>query len=624
VVRLGALVLAAAAAVSAQTTEWRPVGNSSADLQLAGPATGPVAQVWYSDDGSLLYARTASGKVFQTLDFESWVPATGDPKPPVTFGRIPARIPEPSARTIALRSDSAELWGLGSQLYRSTDNGRSWDPLTAYRTQSVVGPEMHSVAVSPRDPDQIAVANDTGVWRSMDGGLTWSGLNQYLPNLTVERILSTPAGMQGLRIQTEKLGALELPPGASVWQPAPAMAAGIAAEAEARRTYTALVHAEVTAVSTPFTSGLDKVVYAGTADGEIFKSVDGGATFDRAETPALKSQAVQNIFVDPALPGMALASLSGDGPRVLRVTAGTVWHDITADLPKGDAHSVTADRTSGAIYLATDSGVYYTHASLTAAATAESWSLVSSSLPAARALDVRLDASRVQLYAALEGYGVFAARAPHGATGLRLVNAADGSARAAAPGSLLSVVGQRVDEVTGAGLGYPVWNTAGTDSQIQVPFEAVGPTVALALRTAGGATIARDLRVQPVSPAIFVNPDGVPLLFDADSSMPIHSGNPAHSGQRIQIMATGLGRVSPDWVTGRPAPAENPPAVVASVGTYLDGNPIATTSARLAPGYVGFYLVEVQLPFISNYGTMELHLSVDGQFSNRVQLVIVP
>jgi uncharacterized protein (TIGR03437 family) len=64
--------------------------------------------------------------------------------------------------------------------------------------------------------------------------------------------------------------------------------------------------------------------------------------------------------------------------------------------------------------------------------------------------------------------------------------------------------------------------------------------------------------------------------------------------------------------------------VVAGVRTYLDGNPVTTSGATLAPGYVGFYLVEVQLPLVSNYGTMELSLSVDGQESNRVQIVIVP
>src|ERR1035438_1848905 len=64
--RLAALALATVVGVFAQTTGWRPIGTSSADLQLASPVTGPVIQVWYSDDGSLLYARTASGKLFQT------------------------------------------------------------------------------------------------------------------------------------------------------------------------------------------------------------------------------------------------------------------------------------------------------------------------------------------------------------------------------------------------------------------------------------------------------------------------------------------------------------------------------------------------------------------------------
>jgi uncharacterized protein (TIGR03437 family) len=616
------LSLAAVLAVSAQTTEWRKIGNSSADVQLASPVTGPVDEVWFSDDGSLLYARTRSDKLFQTLDFESWDPASGDPKPPATFRRVPARKPDPSANVVALRSDSAEIWGLGSQLFRSLDNGASWEPLTAYRTQSVIGGGMHSVAVSPRDPDQIVVANESGVWRSMDGGLTWAGLNQYLPNLSVERILATPGGARGARIQAGELGVLELPPGASVWQPVAGIDPQVTAEIQTRELYSRKVPNLSTFSS--FTGSTTRVVYAGTSDGQIWKSVDGGESFVPT-SPVFKGQTVERIFVDPLQPGMALAALSGDGPHVLRsVSEGVAWDDISSDLPKAAAHSITADRSSGAVYVATDAGVYYTHAGLTEASTAESWNGVSAALPAARVLDVRLDPRRVQLYAALEGYGVFATPAPHRGLVLRLLNAADNSARPAAPGSLISVVGQRVDEATAGGLSYPVWNIAGTDSQIQVPFEAVGPTVALALHTAAGTTVDRNLRVQPVSPAILVNRDGLPALFDADSGMPIGSGNAAHSGQRIQIMATGLGKVRPDWVTGRPAPAENPPAVVADVRTYLDGNPVSTNAATLAPTYIGFYLVEVQLPVVSNYGAMELHLSVDGQESNRVQIVIVP
>jgi uncharacterized protein (TIGR03437 family) len=46
------------------------------------------------------------------------------------------------------------------------------------------------------------------------------------------------------------------------------------------------------------------------------------------------------------------------------------------------------------------------------------------------------------------------------------------------------------------------------------------------------------------------------------------------------------------------------------------------TRAALAPGYIGFYLIEVQLPAIANFGSAQLHISADGQDSNHVQLLI--
>ncbi|HYL95654.1 MAG TPA: hypothetical protein VET69_07610, partial [Terriglobales bacterium] len=55
--------------------EWRKVGSPAVELMLASPATGPVAQVWFSPDGSRLMARTASGRTFVTSDFEDWVPS---------------------------------------------------------------------------------------------------------------------------------------------------------------------------------------------------------------------------------------------------------------------------------------------------------------------------------------------------------------------------------------------------------------------------------------------------------------------------------------------------------------------------------------------------------------------
>jgi hypothetical protein len=127
----------------------------------------------------------------------------------------------------------------------------------------------------------------------------------------------------------------------------------------------------------------------------------------------------------------------------------------------------------------------------------------------------------------------------------------------------------------------------------------------------GGPT--QPLRRQPVSPAIMVGRDGVPVLLDADSGLAIDAHNPAQSNGRMQILATGLGKVRPDWPTGLAAPMENPPVVLAEVKVYLDGAPLPVIRATLAPSYIGLYLIEVQLPPITNLGTSELYLSAGGR-----------
>jgi len=310
---------------------------------------------------------------------------------------------------------------------------------------------------------------------------------------------------------------------------------------------------------------------------------------------------------------------------VLRTTnSGGFWDDLTANLPDAPARGITAERTAGAIYVATDKGVYYATADLENAGPATvTWTSLSTGLPTAPVTDVKLDPNGYQLYAALDGYGIYATAAPHRLRTVRLVNAADFSARAAAPGSLVSVIGGHVNSATAGNLSFPVLNASTSESQIQVPFEASASNLSLALET-GRGRFTLGLPVQPVSPAIFVSRDGAPMILDADSGMMLDGRGTVHSGERIQILTTGLGKVHPDWPTGVAAPMENPPVVAAAVKAYLDRASVQVTRAGLAPGYIGFYLVEVQVPAIVNAGPAELYISADGQESNRVQIVLEP
>ena len=60
----------------------------------------------------------------------------------------------------------------------------------------------------------------------------------------------------------------------------------------------------------------------------------------------------------------------------------------------------------------------------------------------------------------------------------------------------------------------------------------------------------------------------------------------------------------------------------APVTAFLDGTPVQVTRAVLAPGYVGYYLVELQIPAIVNRGTSELRIVMNGEESNRVRLYL--
>jgi uncharacterized protein (TIGR03437 family) len=509
------------------------------------------------------------------------------------------------------------VYALADFLYRSDNGGRSWTNLTAFHDLSIIGAGQHALAASPADPEQVVVANDQGVWRSMDGGLSWTGLNQYLPNLPVRRILATPAGATGTRIVADGLGVLELGPGDQVWKPA---AAGDAQQVSGlRREYGAAIGAEISA-----TAGSGDLVYAGSSDGRIWVSFDRGRSWQPSQ-PAAGANPVESIWADAAQPRVALAAMGGGaGAHLLRTTnSGVTWTDITADLGDAPAHGVTADRASGAVYVATDSGVFYAREDLDSSGPAVPWTRLTANLPRATATDVILGAGGNQLYIALDGYGVYAVAAPHRENQLRLVNAADFSNRAAAPGSLVSVLGGRIAAAASGTLNFPVLAASDKESQLQVPFEASPSTAALALNTAG-STVTLGLPVLAVSPAIFVGRDGAPMLLDADSGLVLDARNAARSNARIQVWATGLGKVRPDWPTGLAAPLENPPSVIADVKAYLDRTPVPVTRAVLAPGYIGFYLIELQLPALVNAGPAELYISAGGQDSNRVQIYIEP
>ncbi len=583
--------------------DWRRIGSYSlspavsyaTDGSLAGSVSGPVDRVWYSADGSTLFARTSSGKTYQTSDLETWQ----------SSANIPPALP--ATRVLGLAPGSAEVPGA-----------------------------LRDLATSPANPDELTVATGQGVFRSADAGRSWTSLNDGLPNLPVVRLLNLPAGDQGVRIELAGNLAAEWPPGEKqLWLPTDNR--DVATEARLKSALGSLAGLTITAIAV---SG--DMVYAGvdtgTSDGQVRVSSDRGQTW--RTYAATGSGKVERLWVDPSDPRVALAVFGATpaGATVLdqrahvlhTMNGGAVWDNLTANLPDVAVHGITADRASGAIYVATEAGVFAGYADLSSLGGAPNWSALPG-LPAAPAVDVMLDAQGNQLWTAVDGFGVYATLAPHRYLDPKVVSAADLVSRAVAPGSLISILGAQVSAVRAGDVTIPVLSATPSGSQLQVPFDIRSSSLALfataaatGVSTASAGLVFAPLQVAAAAPAIFVGPDATPMLLDGDSGVMLDAMTPAHTGGRVQILASGLGRVTPDWPAGLAAPADNPPRVAGAVQVFLDRAPVEVTRAVLAPGYIGLYLVEIAVPKIANYGPAELYIDVGGAASNRVRVYIEP
>jgi|SRR5579871_2405630 len=102
-----------------------------------------------------------------------------------------------------------------------------------------------------------------------------------------------------------------------------------------------------------------------------------------------------------------------------------------------------------------------------------------------------------------------------------------------------------------------------------------------------------------------------------------YGGQPVQRGQYISIFSTGLGPVSNQPATGAPASA-SPLSVTSTQPTVtLGGVPAQVTFSGLAPGFVGLYVVNAQVPSSAPSGAaVTLNMTIGGVTSNTVTIAV--
>uniref|UniRef100_Q022A7 Glycosyl hydrolase n=1 Tax=Solibacter usitatus (strain Ellin6076) TaxID=234267 RepID=Q022A7_SOLUE len=167
----------------------------------------------------------------------------------------------------------------------------------------------------------------------------------------------------------------------------------------------------------------------------------------------------------------------------------------------------------------------------------------------------------------------------------------------------------------------------------QVPFLSVtGPTTVPLLIQQGTLSSTVNVRIQPTAPALFTaNAQGTgqgSVLIAGTASLAAPAGKfpgsrPVKPGEYISIYCTGLGDVNIRPTLGSPSPSQPVASTLATPTVTIGGIPATVSFSGLAPGFVGLYQVNVQIPAgITPGDAVPLALTISSLPANPVTIAI--
>jgi len=339
----------------------------------AGPDGGEVQDIaLHPVDRDIAYAATVQNGLFKTTDGgQNWFA--------VTDGITTLSGNPPSIRQVAIDPQSpGTVYAAGSgEIHKSTDGGSSWN------TFFFSGVEERSLVIDPSDPRNLYLAASNGIERSIDGGENWTAVNN---GLTFSRVydIAIDANLGNVLYAATDDGFFKSVDSGDNWQ---------------------LLLDNIDVFGSPRalvvdpTSPIPGTVY-GLTSSDVYKSTDGGATWVRT-SPGLTSNRLDDLAIDPQNP-MVLYAI-GDGEIWKTVNGAASWD------PSGSGHIPTSisyeiavspsdpervlSASPGGVYASEDGGA--------------SWSDRSNGLRNTLAQDIVVDSGDAQILYAATGSGFY-------------------------------------------------------------------------------------------------------------------------------------------------------------------------------------------------------------------------
>ncbi|MHC4065538.1 MAG: WD40/YVTN/BNR-like repeat-containing protein, partial [Planctomycetota bacterium] len=399
-------------------------GAQSVEFALSNPDTA------YAGNGSAVFLSIDGGHSWfeKTPKLGLWGPPGVEAGQPVDFQVDP--------------DDASRIFtnNYGGGNFLSVDAGSTW----TVASQGYTGAHVRDIAVAPDDPARVYAAARTGIFRSQNWGVSWSGRN-FLPALENEWNVVTvdprnPLLLLGSGNKTVTMFASY--DGAETWMAvgpqlpehihwrcitfAPAdsnlVYAGTGAtltisqfesSVPAQGIYKSVDRGETWVTANDTTSDTahvadisvvdSVVVYAATTNLGVLKTIDGGGNWTVRNQDLPGNPAVLSIGVDPADTSHVLAGLQAAGLYV-SFNGALTWESVPVGLPaEAEVSAILFSSVDPAVVWMGDrrSGVYR---SIDGGGT---WVKVNYGLRTRAVNALALSADNQTLYAGTEGEGVF-------------------------------------------------------------------------------------------------------------------------------------------------------------------------------------------------------------------------
>jgi photosystem II stability/assembly factor-like uncharacterized protein len=330
----------------------------------------------------IIYVGTASGGVFKTTNGgTTWEPVFDDQQNS-TIGDVTVAPSDPSivwVGTGEANNRQSSSWGNG--VYKSTDAGKSWKHMGLDGTMHI-----GRIVISPADPNTLYVAaegnlwgpsKDRGVYKSSDGGKTWSNvlfvnedtgasdiaMEPESPGTLIAALYQRRRTVFGYNGSGPGSGLYKTTDGGATWKK---LEKGLPWDPEAKKPVVAAdkepegpeAVTEIGRIGVNFYRRNGNVVYAliEHAHGGIFRSDDQGETWTRASDTNPRGIYYSQVVIDPNNDQRvwvhgAQMYYSEDGGKTFKTNLVQKIH--------GDYHAMWIDpRDSNHMITGSDGGVY--------------------------------------------------------------------------------------------------------------------------------------------------------------------------------------------------------------------------------------------------------------------------